>query len=437
MLKCKSFLVGTLMVGIVLMLVSALTVVQAGDITTFTFYHDNPEQQARWEKIGEMSAKSIGIKMDPVPFKVEPYMTRIKMDITTSRAPGLFKWWFGFRAREFVEAGLAEDLSGVWDEAGQKVLPGVRQALTMEGITYAIPQDVSFWVWFYNKPLLEKYGFKLPETWDEFISQLEFFHSKGISGIGHTFGKSRWRAFIMFQELMERVDAHFYNDLAVGKAHWTDEPAVEAMRIWSTMLKKGFFAPMDARYVEDYPKMFLEGSLAYVPMGSWYSGTLRNAGLKSGEDYGITILPPITAKGKRAICTETGIFIVPKNSPQKEIAKKWAKWWLSSPEAAEFRLEQFKWAPWEGIVPIERLAKTDPVQAYLLGEALKPYDKVLIRFWEVTPVPIVEKSLDEFQKVMAFPDKYIEALNEMEKTAAEVWADRGVKYQAKLLSDGK
>lgn len=433
MFKYRSFLVKILMVGIVLTLVSGLTIAQAGDIVTFTFHHDNPEQQARWEKVGKLSAKSIGIKLDPVPFEVEPYQTRIKMDIKTSRAPGLFKWWFGFRAREFVEAGLAEDLSDIWDEVGQKVLPGVREAVTMEGIAYAIPQEVSFWVWFYNKPLLEKYGFKPPETWDEFISQLESFQSQGISGIGHTFGKSRWRAFIMFQELMIRIDPDFYNDLAVGKAHWTDEPAVEAMRIWSTMLKKGFFAPMDTRYVEDYPKMFLQGKLAYVPLGSWYSGLLRNAGLESGKDYGITILPPITTKGEGAICTETGIFIVPKNSPQKDIAKKWAKWWLSSLEAAEFRWNEFKWAPWEGIIPMETVAKEDPEQAYLLGEKLKPYSNLLIRFWEVTPVPIVEESLDQFQKVMAFPDKYVEALNQMEEKAASVWLERGVKYQARLL----
>jgi len=431
MRKWRNLLIFMLMVGMVFPLSTTLTI--AEEKATFSFYHDNPWRQTQWEKIGELSAKAIGVKLVPVPFKVQPYQTRIKMDIKTSRAPGLFKWWFGYRAREFVEAGLVEDLSQVWDEAGQKVLPGVRESLTMEGVTIGIPQEVAHWVWFYNKPLFEKYGLKPPETWDEFISQLEFFHSQGISGIGHTFGKYRWKAFIMFQELLERIDPDFYNDLANGKAHWTDEPAVQAMKTWSDMLKKGFFAPMDARFVEDYPRMFLQGTLAYIPMGTWYSGELKRAGLKPGKDYGITIVPPITTKGEGAIALEIGVYIVPKNSPQKQIAKKWAKWWLSSREAAEFRWKEFGFPPWEGVIPMEEVAKDDPEIASLIGQKLKSYDKILIRWWEATPVPIVEASLDQFQKVMAFPDKYVEALNDMEKTAAEVWSERGVQYEPKFL----
>lgn len=411
----------TIVVGL-----ASASVVAAG-VRTFTFYHDNPEWQDNWTKIGEVSAQEIGIKMEPVPYDTEVYKTRIKTDLPTPRAPALFKWWFAYRAKELVDAGLVEDLSEVWDAAGDNVVAGLRQALSFGDFAYGAVFLSDYWVWYYSVPLFEKYGLKPPQTWDEFMDQLAFFKSQGISGIGNTIGKSRWTSFIVFQEILYRIDAGFYNNLVAGRAHWTDKTVVQAMEIWKEMLDKGYFAPMDARYVEDFPGMFKRGELAYAPFGDWYSSILMAGGLKPGKDFDVCVLPPITEKGQGAIITEVSPLIVGKNSPDKDLAKEWIKWWLSSSKAAEARWDLFHPVPWDKLTPKEVVGKSNP-EFVTIMKLTENYPNKLIRFWEATPVEIVEHAVDQFEQMLIRPSTYKQILDSMEKKATEVWPKYGVKY---------
>ncbi|RLB02431.1 MAG: hypothetical protein DRG83_08565 [Deltaproteobacteria bacterium] len=390
------------------------------------FYHDNPEWQQNWEAVAQTSLKDIGIGLDVTPFDTEVYKTRVKVDLTTSRAPAVFKWWFGYRALELVDAGLVADLSDVWDEIGTNFAPGVREALTIKGVTYGVPLHVSYWIWYYNKPLFEKYSLKTPKTWDEFMKQLEFFKQHGIYGIGNTIGKSRWTSFIVFQELLYRIDADLYVKLMNGEAHWTDPKVVQAMEIWKDMLEKGFFAPMDATYVEDFPRMFKEGKLAYAPFGDWYGSILQAAGLVSGKDYDVCILPAIAPEGEEAIILEISPLMAGRKSPQLKLAKEWLKWWGGSAKAAEIRWELWRFAP-NTLISREKIAQEDPARAHEF-ELVEAYPKKLIRFWEATPVEIVEYAVDAFNTMLVEPDKYMELLEDIENKAAEVWPEYGVKY---------
>ncbi|MFB6290378.1 MAG: ABC transporter substrate-binding protein [Candidatus Bipolaricaulia bacterium] len=394
------------------------------------FVHDNPEYQENWLKIGNLAADTIGVNSEITPFNLSVYKSRVKSDLTTGRAPEIFKWWFGYRARELVKAGLVADLSEVWKEAGSHVAEGIQEQLTINGTTYGVPFQSSYWIWFYNKNVLEKYDLTPPQTWKGFMDQAQFLHEKGVDVIGNTIGESRWTSFIVFQELMIRQSYKFYNELTAGKAHWTDEPVVKTVKLWVKMLKKGYFAPMDATYVEDLPRLFQQNKLAYAPFGTWYSGILMDSGLKPGEDYGITILPPITPKGKGSVAVEISPLMVGKNS-DVESAKKWLKWWISDKEARTLQYELWDGMPWTNLVSRDKVAKGHPEFASVM-EQIKQYPHKVIRFWEATPSDIVEEANIQFEKILANPNKWKGALKAIEKKAAEVWADYGVDYKAQL-----
>lgn len=395
-------------------------------VENIRFYHDTPHWQPRWEAAGKVSAEDIGIGLNPIEYHIEIHKTRVRMDLPTQRAPALFKWWFGYQALPLVEAELVADLSDVWDEVGEFITPGVREALTIKGVTYGFPMTVTYWGWYYNKPLFEKYGLKPPETWDEFMDQLEFFKEHGIYGIGNAIGPEVWPTFIMFQELLYRIDPNFYNRLMGGKAHWTDPKTVQAMEIWKKMLEKGYFVPVDASYVEDFPTMLKRGKLAYAPYGDWYGGTLQQAGLVSGEDYDWCVIPPITPAGEGAMVIEIAPFIAGKNSPQLDLAKEWLKWWGSSVKAANIRWQEWKFV-YTPHIPAEVIAREDPVLAKEL-ETVGDYPNKLIRFWEATPFEIVEFAGKQFEQMMVQPDKYMNVLKNIEEKAKEVWAEYGVEY---------
>jgi len=395
-----------------------------GSAQEIQFLHDNPEWQQNFEALGETSAEEIDLREVPTQFDTEVYKSRVKVDLTSPRAPGLFKWWFGYRANELTDAELLADLTDVWDEVGDNYAPGVREALTADGKPYAFPLHVSYWPWFYSKAVYEKYDLEPPQTWAELEEQLALFKEEGISGIGNTIGNSRWTAFIPFQEILYRLDKTFYNDLMEGRAHWTDPTAVRAMELWRDWLEAGYFAPQDATYVEDFPRMLQEGTLAFAPFGDWYGGILQTAGLVSGEDYGMFFPPAIEEAGEGATILEISAITVGENSEDKDLAKEWLRWYSTSEGAAQTLWATFKFAPTDNL-PEGLLAEEDPARAEELA-AVENYPDKLIRLWEATPVEIVEKAVDEFNAVIADPSRYEEALNAIEATAADVWPDYGV-----------
>ncbi len=423
----KKGLVKILVLAFSLLLVWIFLLPGAGaQVREFSVFHDNPEWQNIWVKFGEASAEDIGIKAVPTDYETEIYTSRVKIDLTTPRAPGVFKWWFGYRAFELWDAGLLADLSDVYEEVGEYIAPGVKEALSMDGVPYALPFNVGYWVWYYSKAVYDEYGLELPETWEEFVEQMTFFKEEGIYSIGNTIGVSRWTSFIVFQEILYRLDADFYYRLINGEARYTDPTAVEAMEIWKDWLEKGYFAPMDATYVEDLPRMLNEGSLAFAPFGDWYGGILQDQGLVPDEDYGVFIPPAINPEGEGAIILEISPLCVGINSPDKDIAKEWLKWYASSDSAADILWGDLRF-PSTLKVTQDMIEADDPVLARIL-ELVEDYPNALIRYWEATPVEIVEHAVDEFNTMLVSPGSYMEILESIEARAKEVWPNYGVDY---------
>ena len=416
-----------LAIGVLIAAASLLLIANPGIAKEVKLFHDNPEWQTLWQEFGDLSGQEIGVQLTPTDLETEVYKSRIKVDLTTSRAPAIFKWWFGYRAQELITAGLLENLNDVWDKVGSNFAPGVREGLSQDQMSYAFPLLISYWVWYYNKPLFEKEGLTLPTTWDEFMKLLADLKAKGIYGIGNSIGTSRWTSFIVFEEILYRIDVNAYNDLVNGKIHWTDPKVAQAMDIWKDMLEKGYFAPMDLEYTSDFPRLFKEGKLAFAPFGDWYGGILQQQGLVSGKDYGVFIPPTITPAGEGAIVFEMSPLVVGKNSPDVADAKKWFEWFATSPKAAQFLWEKFHFVVTTTHISADEIAKQDPTLAQEL-ELIKNYPKALIRFWEATPVEIVEHAVDEFNNMRADPSKSQDVINSIEAKAKEIWPKYGVQY---------
>jgi ABC-type glycerol-3-phosphate transport system substrate-binding protein len=315
------------------------------------------------------------------------------------------------------------DLSDVWDEVGHNFPEGVQEALTINNVTYAFPFLTAYWVWFYSKPVYEKFDLEPPETWDEFMDQLELFRKNGVSGIGNTIGASNWTSFIIPMELMIRMDADFYLDLMAGRAHWTDTMMVDVMELWKDMLKKDYFAPMDATYATDIPRMMKEGSLAFAPYGDWYGGILQDQGLEPDVDYGVFVLPAINPEGEGAIAFEISPLCVGKNSKEAELGREWMKWY-GTEHAAQLLWEGRRFAPTVHISP-DVIAEDDPILAQIIA-MLDDYPRKLIRLWEATPVEIKQQAVDAFNTMMVEPDRYMELLESIEEVAVETWPNYGV-----------
>ena len=394
-----------------------------GKVQEMTLYHDNPEFQEFWTNMGEASGEDAGVLAIPIELETSVYMTRVKVDLTTDRAPAVFKWWFGYPAYELVTADLLMDLSDVWDEVGHNFPEGVQEALTINGVTYAFPFLTAYWVWFYSTDVYERFDLEPPETWDEFMDQLALFKKNGVSGIGNTIGKSNWTSFIIPMEILIRMDIDLYLDLMAGRVHWTDPRVVEMMLIWKDIIDSGYLAPLDATYAEDIPRMIKEGSLAFAPYGDWYGGIMQQQGLVPEEDYGVFILPAINPEGEGGIAFEISPLCVGKNSKEAELGKEWMKWYATE-RSAQLLWEQRRFAPTVHI-SADVIAQDDPILAQIVA-MLDDYPRKLIRLWEATPVEIKQQAVDAFNTMIVEPDRYMELLESIEEVAVETWPNYGV-----------
>lgn len=76
---------------------------------------------------------------------------------------------------EFASAGWALSLDSFFSqEERQKFLSGAIAPNTYKGHIYGLPLFIDVGLLYYRRDLLEKYGFSVPRTWQELVSQAEF-----------------------------------------------------------------------------------------------------------------------------------------------------------------------------------------------------------------------------------------------------------------------
>jgi multiple sugar transport system substrate-binding protein len=165
--------------------------------------------------------------------------------------------------------------------------------------------------------------------------------------------------------------------------------------------------------------MFAQGELAMIPIGTWYQGTLLATDLVPGEDFDVFIMPNVDDAVTDKVCiVETGALAVALNSQQKDAAKQMATWWLS-PEA------QTTWAGLLGDAPANPTATSEnPVLNGLLATLNDESYTLYQRYWEASPVPIVEGAVDFLAQFMLNPDDLMSVLEQIQTLAETEWARR-------------
>lgn len=170
------------------------------------------------------------------------YQSTLRTSLSTSQAPGFFKWWSGYRMEELVHDGLLADLTGTWDTLiDQGVNPDLANAFKFDDKMYGLPLTSNYWIIFYNMDVFKENGIDIPNSWDEFMQVNETLKENGIVPLAQSVD-DRWPAFIWFEELMVRYDADLFVDLMEGRASYTDPSVIEVMEIWKSLYDHGYFS---------------------------------------------------------------------------------------------------------------------------------------------------------------------------------------------------
>jgi multiple sugar transport system substrate-binding protein len=385
------------------------------------FYHDKANWQDAFMAVLSGAQEATGVTVTATPYAdTSTYQAAVRATLRTPSAPGIFTWWSGYRMKDLVDAGLVADVSDLWKKYTDEgtYSPSLASAYTFDGKIYGIPDLVAYWVVFYNKKVFNEQGLTPPETWEELEALAAALKEKDITPFGATV-QGRWPAFIWFEEFLVRQDPDFYNRLMNGEAKYTDPEAQAVFAKWKEWIDKGYFTDPSVDFgtagTNAMASQFAQGKLAMILVGTWYAGTLVEAGM-SADDIGAFIMPNATPDMGPAVIFETGPLLISENSAQKADALKVADYWMSAKA-------QQTWVDAQDFPPVHKDVKAkSALIADLTGEIISGNYNQINRFWEATPPEIAEAAVDELSNFMLDPTKADQVMQNLQALADKVWA---------------
>lgn len=107
------------------------------------------------------------------------------------------------------------------------------QAASVDGVLYGIPQCDSMGAGvYYNKELYEEYNLQVPETWDEFLSNMDTLQEAGVTGLGSSFKDVVYvqLPFLANNYQVMHDDPDFAKKFTEGNIKFADSEA--GLRVW-------------------------------------------------------------------------------------------------------------------------------------------------------------------------------------------------------------
>ncbi|MCA2225359.1 ABC transporter substrate-binding protein [Nonomuraea aurantiaca] len=390
------------------------TAKQAGK-TELKLYNDKGAWSKYFDQMGALSKQQIGLSMKPVGYTDEPtYQAFIKASFRTNVKPDLFTWTTGGGLAEVVAQKQLAETTALWQEAIKNgdLSADLAKYYTVGGKQYCVPLNAAYWGMFYNKKVFDKYGLKPPTTWDELIKIADTLKKNGVPAFYHT---SVLFSFVWFEQLLAGTDPDLYDRLSTGQAKYTDPGVVEVMKRWKSMIDAGYFN--NAGDKTDPGDVLKTGKTAMVSFGTWFNTSMTQRDLKAGVDYGYFTIPNVNpALPKTSMIFESGPLCSLAKAPDPEASTKYLKWWVT-PAAQE------KWATARGDVSANpKVTITDQAIAEVSKAAGSGQYRLVNRYFEATPPPVLTAALDGFGAFLVKPDSYQKVLEDIQGAADEYWS---------------
>lgn len=394
----------------------------AQDVTTLKFSHDKTPWDDFFKEVGDMAKDAIGVTWETSAFgDTTSYQAAVTGALPTKDTPDMFTWWSGYRIEDLYTQGVLEDVTDVWTQAiADGNLPeSLASGFTFDGTQCALPTAASFWVTFYNKKVFADNSIEVPTTWTEYQAACETLKAAGITPLAGT-TTGRWPAFIPFQDFVLRTDPEFYVKLMAGQAKYTDDTCKQAMTTWKGMIDAGYYTALDSDMTADWGPAFQNGELAMIPIGTWYQSTFTALDMVPGTDYDIFITPMVDdASTDKAVIVEAGALAIAKNSGNIDAAKQMAAFWVA-PDTNTFFAGKL------GDTPFNPKSTSDNAANSALLTTVSDESYTLYqRYWEASPVPIVEGAVDYLAGFMLDTSTMDDVLQQIQDLADSEWEKRG------------
>lgn len=390
-----------------------------GDLKIF-LDTSNPAPRATMEAmIDRFQKEHPDLNIETTVIDREAYKTQIR-NFLTANPPDVATWYAANRMRPFVEAGLFEDVSDLWEEAEIKEnLASTKGAMTIGDKQWGVPYTYYQWGVYYRKDIYEELGITEPANWDEMKANCEKVVASGRAC--YTIGtKFLWTAGGWFDYLNMRTNGFdFHMDLAAGNVSWEDDRVKATFANWKELIDMGGFIDNHQTYSwqESLPFM-VQGQAAAILKGNFAVAPLREAGLDDGK-LDFHQFPEITPGIPLAEDAPTDTFHIPANAANKEAAREFLRFVVSANEQTEINNGKNL-----GQLPVNAQSAVDDDKFLNEGFSMLSSNSPggVAQFWDRdAPAEMAKVSMEGFQEFMVKPDNLDRILARLERARERIY----------------
>ncbi|PEJ59511.1 ABC transporter substrate-binding protein [Bacillus sp. AFS002410] len=226
--------------------------------------------------------------------------------------------------------------------------PETEKPMTVEGKLLGMPMNTEGYGFIYNKDLFDKAGItQLPKTLTELEATAKKLKDAGITPFSVGYGE--W--WILGIHLLNIPFAQqpdpdkFIADLNAGTARIPDNDKFkEFIKLFDLTIKYGNKNPLTTDYNTQVTN-FASGKTAMMQQGNWTQGMID--GITPNMKLGLLPMP-INDDQEAMDKIPVGVpnnWVVNKNSKNKEEAKKFLNWMVTSDKGKKYIVEKFKFIP--------------------------------------------------------------------------------------------
>ncbi|WP_179378819.1 ABC transporter substrate-binding protein [Jannaschia marina] len=336
----------------------------------------------------------------------------------SSNPPDIVNWYAANRMTPYVNAGLFEDVSDVWEEI--EGLDSVKGALTIDDKQWGVPYTYYNWGIYYREDIFNELGLEEPETFEQEIANCQAILDSGRKcyAIGTKF---LWTAGGWFDYINMRTNGFdFHMELARGEVEWTDERVREAFANWRKLIDMGAFIDDHQNYSwqEALPFVVNGDATAYL-IGNFAVAPMREAGL-TDEQIDFYQFPTIAdvPQGEDA---PIDTFHIASGAQNKEAAREFLKFVTS----AEVQTD-INGGDKLGQLPVNAASSVDDDEFLNQGFEMLTTNATggIAQFFDRDfPAEMAAAGMEGLQEFMVFPDNLEDILARLEQTRQRVYAE--------------
>lgn len=388
-----------------------------GDLVIFSDMHDPAPRAAMEDMAARFGEMHPDLNVEVTIIDREAYKTQIR-NFLTAGTPDVANWYAANRMLPYVEAGLFEDISDIWEGQMSEELASTKGALTVDGAQYGVPYTYYQWGVYYRKDIFDQYGLTEPTTWEEELSNCQTLLDNGVKcfAIGTKF---LWTTGGWFDYLNMRTNGYeFHARLTNGDESWLSDEVRATFANWRQLIDMGAFIDDHQNYdwQEALPFM-VNGEAASYLMGNFAVAPMREAGLTDDmlDFYQFVEITPGIARSEDA---PTDTFHIPSGANNKEAAREFLKFVVSAENQTLINSGASL-----GQLPVNAMSSVDDDKFLQEG-----FDMLSNRapggiaqfFDRDAPAEVATVGMEGFQEFMVFPDNLDDILERLENTRLDM-----------------